>query len=252
MKSILTRSLVSLIVFTVFQSSSIRAQQHKNTNEISGLYNLMIEMLTDFPADISDLGNKYSAPFTQTSSKSFYLGYPLYTDVDYSKISDHWRGSITSTPTTESVNLHNTNLIHCQRIGKPTQKAIMERKNQGSGNIFPKGFIDDLGHIPDEAIAMQLCIIRKTITWNETREELYSELVAAIGHDLKLQPLTTDQQEMADRYPENFSIYYGNGPFHKKGAIVTYLSAVIGQNQPDTNVTQIWLQAVSYLLPPAS
>lgn len=212
----------------------------------------MIELLTEYPADILELGNNISDPFTQTSSKSFHLGYPLYTDVDYSNIPDPWRGSITLTPPTEFVALHNTNLIHCQRIGRPTQKAILERKNQGWGRVFPNGLLKILGPFHDEAIAMQQCIIRKTIEGNKTRNELYNELLETIGSDLLLQPLTTDQQEMADKYPENFAMYFGNGPLHKKGSVVTRLLATIGEKQPETNVTQIWLTAVSYLLSPNS
>lgn len=252
MKYLIVKYIVTLTILAAFQSNSLNAQQHQSTNEIANLYHSMTEIITDYPTEISELEQHISSPFTQTTSKSFYLGYPLYSDVDYSNIPDPWRGSITSSPPTDSVALHDANLIHCQRIGELTRKAIKDNSSNRRVNIWPKAFLNDLGPIPDEAIAMQRCIIRKTITAKETREELYGELVAAIGRDLKLQTLTTDQQKMADRYPENFWVYYGNGPFHRKGAVVTWLSAVIGLKQPDTKTTQIWLEAVSYLLPPSS
>lgn len=247
------RKLAILFIAALF-AVPVWADQQKPLQTIEEAYGLMLNMITDYPADIKDM----AIHFPNMTAKTNLRVDQLATKFDLPK-EDIWRNNITITDTTKGGNLDIIfNNLVCMRIGQPTLAHYRQIFFTDGNTEKPEGIagaryalIKLFAGVPDEAVAMQMCILITNLPLRKTEAALYQDILAAIGDDFSDTESAERMRRQRDTNPDKYVSYSfnGRGGLRLNGAVVTSMRVTIRENDVGTGTTPLILVAKSYLMP---
>ena len=219
--------------------------------DVGSAYNLLLEMVTDYPADLHDLAH-YFPDIVSDPVERYNQSRPIR---EFPELDDPWRGSfsIFGNDKTDMFTM-----ISCERIGQETlthmRNYFAEHNDPDTLSQSEKSqlfLVEQLEHVPASATAVQVCHLYYPLPSTQSEQQVYDQLLTAIGDSFIDTNSATKRQELQRDNPDKYTDYFlnGTGNLHMNGAVVTTLDATVGEKPEGSAAIPVWLMAVSYLLP---
>ena len=225
-------AIFTVFLFAAFHVTQLRAEQPDYTRDVTSLYESLLELVTDYPTDVANLESHFVSYKTITND-NLYIA-----DLDLSKVPDPWRAfffSLVADSHNDDAAPKDHNTISCERFGMPTLIHIQQVVASLSEADIPfsreASFLNDLGPIPYNTTAVQICSLSYSLPVNDIENDLIKKLIAAIGTSFNAPAdKTITIEEMLEpslglAMLNYIPVFFGEGELHLNGAVVALLNA---------------------------
>lgn len=247
-------TLVFALVFAPTLPKPAYAEQQAPLQNIAEAYQLMMEIVTDYPANIRDQA-RYFPPSDGEQFEQYNYARSI---IELPEIGDPWRGSYS---VLASDSADQFTMINCIRIGQQTLRYMQEYfdhnrdvETLNQTEISQLFLVEQFATVPKNAIAMQVCHLHYPLPTSATVQEEYEALLSTIGDDFTDTKSAEKRLKLVEEDPDRFIDYFfdGSGNLFLNGAAVGSLNATLNDKTNGGNHMPIQMFSVGYLLAPLS